>query len=192
MAYTIDKAGSGLQISDASGVTTYFSEPIVDIRPSAMGSATFTGGMIIVKQGNSSFQMALAEISQIGGQATGATATAALAQIVALIPSPASVSASTGLVSVEPVMVGGGHIALTTNATGTTFTAFASQACKQLTIANDTGVNLEVQQGSETVYLPVFANTCYTFFGLTNANQLKVRRVDTSNTTVTVKARWES
>lgn len=91
-----------------------------------------------------------------------------------------------------PVMQDGGHLSVQTAAVGTTYTAFGAQACKQMTICNDTGVTLEVRQGAAGVAVPVFDLTYYTFFGLGNASELDVRRKDTSNTQVTVKARWES
>lgn len=94
--------------------------------------------------------------------------------------------------SVVPTMASGGHTSVTTAATGTNWTAFASQALKQLTISNQTGVTLEFRQGAAGVGLPIPTSAFYTFFGLTNANQIDVRRVDTSNTQVTVAARWES
>lgn len=99
----------------------------------------------------------------------------------------------TNLLGIIPVRkTAGGHIALQTDAAGTDFVAFSSQACTQLTIVNDTGVNVEVKQGSGTIYLPVISNMAYKFEGITNANQLSVRRFDQNVAQVTVKARWES
>ena len=94
---------------------------------------------------------------------------------------------------VSPVMAGGGgNISVQTAANGTDFVAFASQECKQLTISNSTGTEIEVRQDGAGVALPVFDSTYYTFFGITNANQLSVRRSDASTTQVTVTARWEA
>jgi len=95
-------------------------------------------------------------------------------------------------VPVLPSMTNGGNLAVTTNATGTTYTAFASQACKQLTISNQSGVVIEVRQGGGGVALQIPTGAFYTFFGITNANQLDVRRVDVSNTQITITARWEA
>jgi hypothetical protein len=94
--------------------------------------------------------------------------------------------------SVTPVLTSGGHISATTAVSGTGYVAFGGQACKQLTILNGTGVDIGVTVGGAGVEVPVLAGTYFTFFGLTNANQLSVRRVDTSTTQVTVAARWES
>ena len=92
---------------------------------------------------------------------------------------------------VAPMLSSGGHTSVVTAANGTSYTAFAAQPCKQLTIGNDTGVQIDVLQGGTGSPFPVFAGTYLTFFGLTDASQLSVRRDDTSTTTVTVKARWE-
>ena len=94
--------------------------------------------------------------------------------------------------NVLPLMASGGNLSVTTAATGTTYTAFASQACKQLTISNQSGTTIEVRQGGAGVAFQIPTAAFYTFFGITNTNQLDVRRVDTSNTQVTVTARWEN
>ena len=84
----------------------------------------------------------------------------------------------------------GGNISVATNATGATYNAFASQVCKNLTIVNDTATALEVQQGGSGVALPIPVGATFKFEGITNSNQLGVRRADQSATPVTVKARW--
>jgi hypothetical protein len=94
--------------------------------------------------------------------------------------------------SVTPVLTAGGHISATTAASGTGYTAFAAQACKQLTICNGSGVDIGVTVGGAGVEVPVFTGTYMTFFGITNANQLSIRRVDTATVQVAVAARWES
>lgn len=96
-----------------------------------------------------------------------------------------------GGVPTTPAMASGGHLSVTTAATGTNWTAFGSQACSQLTLSNQTDTTLEVRQGATGVGLQIPTGTFYTFFGLSNASSLDVRRVDTSNTQVTATARWE-
>ena len=93
---------------------------------------------------------------------------------------------------VIPSMTSGGNTSVQTAATGANWTAFASQACKQLTLSNQSGTTIEVRQGAAGVGLQIPSGAFYTFFGITNANQLEVRRVDTSNTQVTITARWEA
>lgn len=94
--------------------------------------------------------------------------------------------------NIVPRMVSGGHLSLQTASTGATYAVFASQACKQLTVSNQTGVLIEVQQGGSGVGFQVPAGAVIPFFGLTNANQLGVKRADNGNTQVTVTARWEA
>lgn len=93
---------------------------------------------------------------------------------------------------VTPIMGAGGNISAQSASTGTNWTAFGSQALKQLNVSNQTGVTIEVLQDGAGVGLQIPTGAFYTFFGITNANQLSVRRVDTSNTQVTITARWES
>jgi hypothetical protein len=93
---------------------------------------------------------------------------------------------------VVPSMTTGGNLSVQTAATGTSWTAFASQALKQLTISNQTGVTTEFRQSGTGVGFQIPAGTFYTFFGITNANQLEARRVDTLNAQVTITARWEA
>jgi hypothetical protein len=95
------------------------------------------------------------------------------------------------LIGVSPQLSSGGNASAQTNATGTNFTVLGSQACKQLTVVNNTGTTIEVQQGGSGVALPIQDQDRYTFYGLSNANQLGIRRVDQSNTQVTVAYRWE-
>ena len=97
-----------------------------------------------------------------------------------------------GAVIVKPGMTTGGNLSVQTAVVGTTFTAFASQACSQLTVANDTGATIEFRQGGAGVAVPVFDGTYFTIFGISDAADIQVRRSDTSNTQVTVKARWEA
>ena len=78
-----------------------------------------------------------------------------------------------------------------TAATGTNYTALAARACRVVHIFNNTGTDIEVRQDGAGVAVPVYAGTYFTFRGIDNANQLAVRRVDTSNTQVTALYRWE-
>lgn len=91
-----------------------------------------------------------------------------------------------------PRMAAGGHINATTAASGAVFVAFADQPCRQVTIANNTGTAIEVQQDGVGVAYPVFNGAYFTFYGLSSASQLSVRRFDQAVTGVTVNARWES
>lgn len=103
-----------------------------------------------------------------------------------------SFDSTTSKILVAPTMTNGGHLSVTTANPGTNFTAFGSQVLKQLTVSNQSGVALEFRQGGAGVALIVPTGSFYTFFGLTNANQIDCRRVDTLNTQVVCTARWES
>lgn len=93
---------------------------------------------------------------------------------------------------VLPAMTSGGHGEAETAAVGTNYTALTAQACRQLTIMNNTGTAIGVRVGSSGVEVPVFDQTYFTFYGLEDASDLQVRRVDVSNTQVTVAYRWEA
>ncbi len=92
---------------------------------------------------------------------------------------------------VTPAMVGGGNISATTSATGANWVAFDAQSLSQLTIVNDTGTDIEWRQDSAGVALPIASGNDFTIYGISDASQISVRRVDQSNTQKTVKARWE-
>lgn len=144
---------------------------------------------------------ALSDITTIGGSPVAGTLDAAILQLTQLLPSATTVTI-TGEVEIKndagnpvpvlPSMASGGNISAQTAATGTNWTAYGSQACKQLTLSNQSGTTIEVRQGGGGVGLQIPTGAFYTFFGITNANQLEVRRVDTSNTQVTITARWEA
>lgn len=78
-------------------------------------------------------------------------------------------------------------VALTTSATGATYTAFASQACEQLDLVNTApaAVDLEIRRGGSGNTIIVPAGSSRMFVGLSNANDLQVRRFDQSNTQIT-------
>lgn len=93
---------------------------------------------------------------------------------------------------VAPQLASGGNLQVQTNSTGANAVPFGDQACKQLTIINDTGTTIVARQGGAGVAIPIFDQSSFSFFGLSNANQIDVRRKDSSNTPVTVQARWEA
>lgn len=93
---------------------------------------------------------------------------------------------------VHPGFATGGNISVSTAANGTDFVVFTARACAQLTVVNDSDVVFEVRQGGAGVACPVLSQSSFTFFGISNANQLSVRRKDTGTEPLTVYARWES
>lgn len=101
---------------------------------------------------------------------------------------PALVSGRFTTLSSVPVASTGTILALTTNATGTTYTAFASQACTSLDIVNNTGTTIEYRRNGAGVAMQIPTGAARMVIAITNANQVDVRRTDTSNTTVTLQA----
>ena len=79
-------------------------------------------------------------------------------------------------------------LTLTTAATGTNWTAFSSFVCTTVVIINDTGTKLAVRTGGSGngSNLPDGSGIKLNVSG--NANDVSIRRADTSNTQVTVTA----
>jgi len=87
----------------------------------------------------------------------------------------------------------GGNISVQTNATGATWVAFPAGRCKRLTICNDTTTAIEFRQGATPgVPITIEDEAQFVIEGLSNCNQIEVRRKDQGATQVTVKARWGS
>lgn len=85
-----------------------------------------------------------------------------------------------------------GNTSIATLILGTTWVAFPTQACERLIVVNDTGTKLEVRQDGAGIGLPIPDGAGFTFEGITNADQISVRRKDVANTPVDVYARWEA
>lgn len=90
-----------------------------------------------------------------------------------------------------PILNDAGHTQLQSQATGTNYSTFPDIKCHQLTIVNDTGTKLWVRQDGVDPPLPIPDGQSYPFFGIANANELSFKRADSSNTQVTIVARWE-
>jgi hypothetical protein len=93
--------------------------------------------------------------------------------------------------AVMPVSSASGYGSVQTSATGTTFVALSQQVAGSVTIINNTGTTLEISKdgGTTKIQLPTAASFCVNF--ITDANQVSVRRADTSNTQVTAYYEWE-
>jgi len=79
-------------------------------------------------------------------------------------------------------------MSLTTSATGATFNAFSSQACNSLDIVNTSSVAIEYRRGATGSAMTILSGSSRLIVGITNANQIDVRRVDQSNTQITIPA----
>lgn len=80
-------------------------------------------------------------------------------------------------------------MSVTTSATGATPVAFTSQACKELEIVNDSNtVDIEYQVNATGSYVRIPARSWKLIDGITNANQVRIRRADQANTQITITA----
>jgi hypothetical protein len=88
-------------------------------------------------------------------------------------------------------MSNSGHISVQTAAAGTNWTTFQEVRASRITVSNQTGTTIEIRQDGAGVGFQIPTGAFFTFFILGLTSQLQVRRVDTSNTQVTITARWE-
>lgn len=79
-----------------------------------------------------------------------------------------------------------GNGSTTTAATGTNWTALPSHQTKEVSFVNLSGTSISVRYGAG-VGLSLPNGTGFTFKGVTNTNQLQVKRTDNSNTQVAVQ-----
>lgn len=84
-----------------------------------------------------------------------------------------------------------GFLSLTTSTTGTNYVTFANTDLNKLIISNQSGTTIEVRQGGAGATFLIPTANIVNLSGLINANQISIRRSDTSNTQITVSARWE-
>lgn len=75
-----------------------------------------------------------------------------------------------------------------TSTTAGTPVLFGDNACSALDITNNTGVDIEYRRNATGLYMPIASGSSRLVTGITNANQIGIRRVDQSTTAVTVKA----
>lgn len=101
---------------------------------------------------------------------------------------PALVSNRLPVMSSIPSVTSATNLSVTTAATGATYTSFSSQACTALDIVNNSGTTIEYRRGGAGVAVQIPTGAARMVIGITNANQIDVRRTDTSNAQVTVTA----
>lgn len=102
--------------------------------------------------------------------------------------SATDVSAANPMPVSVPGAVSATIMSLTTAATGTNYTAFSSQTCQALDIVNTSSVAIEYRRGATGNAMTILSGSSRLVVGITNANQIDVRRVDTSNTQITIPA----
>lgn len=79
-------------------------------------------------------------------------------------------------------------LALQTANPGTGWATFAAQACTALDLVNNSGTTIEYRRGGTGAAMPIPTGTARMIIGITNANEISIRRVDQSNTQVTIQA----
>jgi hypothetical protein len=102
--------------------------------------------------------------------------------------SATDVSAANPMPSSVPGAVSATIMSLTTAATGSNFTAFSSQACNSLDIVNTSSVSIEYRRGGAGNTMTILSGSSRLVVGITNASDISVRRVDQSNTQITIPA----
>lgn len=79
-------------------------------------------------------------------------------------------------------------LSVQTAADGTSFVAFASNDCRALDIVNTTGTTIEYRRNGAGTAMPIPDGSSRLVIGITNANQVSVRRKDLAVTQVTAHA----
>lgn len=87
-----------------------------------------------------------------------------------------------------PTAASGTITSAQTAAIGSNWGTFNSAVCDQLDIVNNTGTTIEYRRGGAGSTMQIRDGSSRLVIGITNANQIDVRRVDQSNTQVTVSA----
>lgn len=77
---------------------------------------------------------------------------------------------------------------LTTAAVGSNWTAFASAGCTALDVSNVTGADIEYRRGGTGNAMRIAQGASRMIVGITNADEIQIRRVDLSNTQVVITA----
>jgi hypothetical protein len=142
-----------------------------------------TAGITIYVGGNTGMGYSAVSGSTVTLQ-VDTTAMSNTDNLTVIYDSPDSLGIGSGVL----IFTSSAFISVTT--TGTTYAPFGSLACDALQIDNTdpAAVAIEVQKGGTGGTIKIAAGGTRYFAGITNANQLSVRRADTSSTSVTVSA----
>ena len=83
-----------------------------------------------------------------------------------------------------------GTTSVTTSATGATYATLPANRALQATLLNYSGTDIEWRIGTGSP-ITLKANMGYTVTGLTNTNNVSLRRVDQDNTPATVQVHFQ-
>ncbi len=78
-------------------------------------------------------------------------------------------------------------VELQTAVLGTDWVAFGDYACDSLHIMNNTGTTIMYRRNGNDPGFPILDKTTHLIIGITNSNEVSIRRLDISNTQVTVQ-----
>lgn len=92
---------------------------------------------------------------------------------------------------VTPIFRAGDNLTNITVAGGEDWTQLPDQELTQLTIFNDTGFTLEFRQDGGAGTPPIWSGQHEKISGISNANQISVRRKDKDSESIEIQARWE-
>jgi len=190
-------------IISASGLATEATLLALSAKIPALGQSTMAGSMpIVIASDQTAIPILNANLdAALSTLATEATLANVETNIGALIDASWTGSGAGSVIAILKAIwdeISGGasgsaaNDSVSTSAVGATYVALNTVAAERVSVINDTGVDLELRQGGSGVAIPVFAGSFFTFAGIANANELDVRRVDLSNTQVTVKYRLEA
>jgi hypothetical protein len=77
-------------------------------------------------------------------------------------------------------------VSIQTSTTGSNWVSFSSQACNALDIVNVSGFTIEYRRGGTGDSIPIPTGSARLVVGITNASDISLRRVDLSNTQITI------
>jgi hypothetical protein len=83
-----------------------------------------------------------------------------------------------------------GNLSVQTENPGTDWAVLDSQAAYKATISNQTGTSISVRQGGAGDAFIIPTGQIFEFEGISNTDQLSIKRTDESNTQVSVVFRW--
>lgn len=87
----------------------------------------------------------------------------------------------------------GGNLSVATSGVnGTAYVQCPSQRARVCHVVNQSSEPIIVRQDGAGVGMPVGAYSGFSFNGISNVNQLSVKRDDEANTALTVYLRWEA
>ena len=113
-----------------------------------------------------------------------------IAHIVGIIRNhlPAAVGGRVPVQSTVPYATSVTIRRVQTAADGTSWVPFPATACTQLDVVNTTGVTIVFRRNGAGDFMSIAPDTARMIIGITNADQIQVRRADLATVLVTVEA----